>query len=134
MPTTRTKRTRDRAMGAGGVTEDAYEFYSAGPFFGGEDFERGKTEEELKAFWLKHRAAIMDRYMEEKRARGHAGERPAWFWSDLKEPRLYINVKLADNELWNSKAKIVEPSGREADYAYLKRLGLLEAWELEGEK
>ncbi len=39
---------------------------SAGPFFEAEDYEAGKTEEELKAFWFKHRAAILTRYQAEE--------------------------------------------------------------------
>jgi hypothetical protein len=61
MPTNRTRRTRDRA-GAGGITEADYIYFTWGDFFEAEGYADGKTEEELKAFWLKHRAAIMARY------------------------------------------------------------------------
>lgn len=135
MPTTRKRISRGQVIGAGGFSEDAYQYYSSGPFFGGEDFEQGKTEEELKAFWNKHRQAIMERFMAELRlkVKGWEGHRPDRYWQDLKDsgaaPRLHLVVKLADNELYDNKK--VEPSGREADFAYLKRLGLLEDWEIE---
>jgi hypothetical protein len=38
-------------------------------------------------------------------------------------------MTLADNELYDSKK--VRPDGFEADFAYLKRLGLLVPWEME---
>jgi hypothetical protein len=48
-----------------GLSEDAYMFFSSGPFFEGEDFEARTSESERKATWLKHREAIIERYHRE---------------------------------------------------------------------
>ena len=106
MPTTRVKRTRGRAIGAGGITEIDYTYFTFGAFFDAEDYELGKTKEDLKAFWNKHRQAIMDRYLEENRLKGNGweGRRPWPFFEwDMTEPRLPVDMTLADNELYDHK-------------------------------
>ena len=65
MPTNRTRRTRGRAIGAGGLTEAAYTFFSFGPFFEGEDWGREKTEGEIEAFWKAHRREIGAKQLDE---------------------------------------------------------------------
>ena len=65
MPTTRIRRNRNRVIGAGGITEVDYIYFTFGDFFDAEDYEIGKSEEELKSFWLKHREKIMERYRRE---------------------------------------------------------------------
>ena len=109
MPTNSKRQARGRVSSAG-ITKSDYIYFSSGDFFEAENYAEGKTEEELKAFWNKHRHAIIERYLEEERLRGHKGSRPWAFWQwDQTEPRLPL----------------------ETDYAYLKRLGLLESWEIE---
>jgi hypothetical protein len=115
-----------------GITEDAYQYYSSGPFFGGEDFEKGKTEEELKAFWNKHRQAIMDRCLEENRAKGRVGNRPPAFWDyDMPEPQRETPPREFEaQQVWNHATS--EYGWFESDFDYLKRLNLLQDWELKG--
>jgi len=62
MPTNRIRRTRCRATWGDGITEAEYIFFTWGDFFEAEDFAKGKTEDELFALWLKHRAAILERF------------------------------------------------------------------------
>jgi hypothetical protein len=132
MATNRKRLPRGR-LSSSGITETDYLYFAFGPFFDAEDYEVGKSEEELKAFWMKHRKAILERYSERNRLKGKGWEgcRPRYFWAELTEPRLPVDMTLVDNELWNLKK--VGFDGLEADYAYLKRLGLLEPWELEAE-
>jgi hypothetical protein len=118
--------------GAEGVSEDAYEYYTFGPFFDGEDWAKNKTPDELQAFWNKHRQAIMDRYLADMRRRGWAGHRPDHFWSDLKEPRLKTGTR-EYYKTWPDREKYIADVF-ETDYEFLKRLGLLEPWELESKK
>lgn len=117
-------------MSAGGITEADFIYFTCGSFFDAEDYEVGKTKEELKAFWKKHREAILERYFSDRR---HAGQRPWPFWEwEMPEERR----KVGTQEYWGcwgkdgppKKAKILDVF--ESDEAYLKRLGLLEEWEL----
>jgi hypothetical protein len=129
MPANRVRRPRQR-VGIDGLTENAYQFYASGDFFGGEIFAEGKTEEELLAFWNKHREAIMARYLTELRAKGTSwfGSRPDYFFKELSAPRLPMSMDLASNQLYDRRK--VACDGLEADFFYLQRLGLLEDWEL----
>jgi len=129
MPTTRRRLPRGR-MSAGGITETDFIYFTWGSFFDAEDYEQGKTKDELKAFWKKHRAAILERYCFGGR---HAGQRPWPFWEwEMPEPRL----KVGTQEYWGPWTKNGPPKKAEIldvmedDEAYLKRVGLLEEWEL----
>jgi len=64
MATNRTRRTRTQGK-RGGISEADYIYFSAGPFFEAENYEDGKSEEELRAFWLEHREAIIERHHHE---------------------------------------------------------------------
>lgn len=66
MPTTR-RRTSRLQVSTAGLTEADYTYFTFGDFFEAEGYEDGKTEEELKAFWEKHREAILRRYHRENR-------------------------------------------------------------------
>ena len=133
MPTTKFRKSR-KPVNAQGLSEAAYEFFTFGDFFDGEIWAQGKTESEISAFWKAHRQAIMARYMAENRARGPGweGRRPEYFWKELTEPRLPVDMTLRDDELYDVKK--VGYDGLEADYAFLKRLNLLEDWELENQE
>lgn len=135
MPTSRTRRNRARAVGPGGISEADYIYFTSGDFFEAEGYEDGKSEEELKIFWLRHREAILKRNLEENRARGWKAERPWYFWKvDMVEPRLKTPPgEFEANKVWDhQKGKY---DWVESDFEYLKRLNLLEDWELEqGEK
>lgn len=123
-------RKEIQKRGAGGLTERDYTYFSFGDFFEAENYADGKSEGELKAFWNKNKRAIMKRFMNENCLRGHKGRRPWPYWKwDMTEPRLPVDMRLADNELYDNTK--VGSDGFEADYAYLKRLGLLETWEME---
>ena len=133
MPTTRTRRSRNRTS-AGGISESDFVFYTMGSFFEAEGYADNKTEGELKAFWKAHREAILDRYFEEIRLKGPGwhGCRPWPYWKwDMTAPRLLVpeDMRFGPNGLYDYRK--ANPDGLEGDYAFLKRLGLLEEWELE---
>lgn len=128
MPTNRGRRKRTQST-SGGITEADYIYFTCGAFFDAENYGDGKTQDELRAFWKTHRAAIMQRYLAQEKSRLHLGHRPwpIWEW-ELMEPRLktaareYTSVKV-----WNRQAKVYD--WVETDIEYLARLGLLEPWE-----
>ncbi len=128
MGTNRTRRTRKSITGPNGLTEAIYQYFSHGTFFEAEGFDEDKTEEELSELWLQHQDQILARFMEESRKFFLKGRRPrAYFERTLTEPRLFIGK----SEGIYINPMIVNYDGFEGDYAYLKRLGLLEPWELE---
>ncbi|MCX5839411.1 MAG: hypothetical protein NTW71_12995 [Deltaproteobacteria bacterium] len=131
MPTNRTRKTRSRVIGAGGLSEPAYEYFAFGDFFDGEEWMKERTPEEIDNFWKAHRTEILQRYSEENRRKGPGweGRRPDFFWKELTEPRLHVDLTLRDDELYDTMK--VRHDGLEADFAYLKRLNLLEPWEKE---
>lgn len=70
MPTNRTKRTRDRS-GKDGLTESTFSFF----WWNGtilNAWGEGKTPEEIRSFWKKHRREILTRFIEKNRLRGGA--------------------------------------------------------------
>ena len=128
MPTKRSRLSRGRIL-SGGLSQADFIFFTWGPFFEAENYAEGKTDEELKGFWLRHRDAIMERYLERNRKQGRKGCRCWSFWRwDIVEPRLPADMRLASNELYDLK-KVRPGDGLEADFAYLRRLKLLEDWE-----
>ncbi len=139
MPTTRRRRSR-RPMTISGLTEVCYHYLAFGDYFEGEGFADDKSEVQLLALWRQHREAILTRYSEENRKRGKwfAGRRPWFFWEhDCHAPRLTVtDLSPADREMkrWgHSNPYVFRFDGTEADLPYLKRLGLLEPWEIEAE-
>lgn len=132
MPTNRMRIARGR-ISAGGIPEAAYEFFSFGPFFDGEAWAAGQTEEELHDFWKRHRSAIMQRFLEELRQKGPGFEarRPEYFWRELTEPRL-VTGKREFYRPWPDK-ELHTTDVLETDFQILKRLNLLEPWELKSD-
>lgn len=130
MPTTRVKRTRGRVSSAG-ITEADFIYFSWGDFFEAENYADGKTEEDLKAFWKAHRESIMTRYMEENRLKGRKAGRPWAFWDyDMSEPQRKTPPGEFDSQkVWDHQKR--DNSWVENDFDYLKRLNLLEQWEIE---
>lgn len=130
MPTTR-RRLNRTLRNADGISEADYVYFTWGDFFEAQGYKEGKAEAELKTFWRAHRQAIMDRYFREGR---HAGQRPWPFWEwEMPEPRL----KVGTHEYWGPWTKDGPPKEPEIldvfedDEVYLRRVGLLENWELE---
>lgn len=70
MATNRHRRSRNRAT-VNGIAEDAHAFFSTGPFFSGERFERETTEAERKEIWQRHRQQIIDRFRAERPELSH---------------------------------------------------------------
>jgi hypothetical protein len=106
-----------------------YLFFSFGNFFEAEDFADGKSPAELQAVWRQHRAAILERYLAEHRARGWPGCRPDYFWGELTEPRRTTAPgKYPSQRVWDRQRHVYD--WVEDDLEYLRRLGLLEPWEL----
>ena len=129
MPSTRTRRTRGRAVGPDGFDEVTYQFFACGPFFDAEDFADGLSKAELQTIWRTHRAAILSRYMAEHRDRGWPGCRPDMFWEELTEPRLATPEREYESRrVWDRRRRVFDWC--ETDIEYLRRLTLLEEWEL----
>lgn len=128
MPTTRVRRNRERA-GAGGITEADYIYFTAGDFFEAENYEDGKNEADLKVFWEKHRDVITDRFFRENKNKG-CGLRPWSFWRwDMPEPQQKTSAGEFDStRVWDHQRKVYD--WVENDIEFLRRLGLLEPWEL----
>lgn len=134
MPSNRTRKTRGR-VGADGLTNDAYIYFKWSGTIGN-SFNAGKTESEILAFWKTHRTAIMARYLEEKRLKGDRdGKRPFFYFAELelKKPR-----RKTGTEKWigpvrsDGGDRTIIDDVFESDFRYLKRLGLLEPWEVGG--
>ena len=134
MPTNRTRKTRGR-IGADGLSNDAFVFFKwHGTISNG--FSDGKTPDEILAFWREHRVEILARYLAENRLRGRAGMRPSFYFEELerKQPR-----RKTGKEKWIGPVRIgggdrtIIDDVFETDFQYLKRLDLLEKWELAGE-
>ena len=134
MTTNRTRRTRGR-IGADGLTNDAYIFYKWGGTFQN-SFSHGKSKDEIMAFWEKYRDVIMQRYFDEAKRRGPgwASRRPSFYFNELeaKHPR-----RITGKNEWigpmrpDGGDRTIIDDVYESNFQYLKRLGLLEAWELE---
>lgn len=128
MPTTRTKKTRGRVTEAGGITHADYIYFTWGAFFDAENYENGKTKEEIRAFWKKNRAAIMAAYLEKNKEKKLKGDRPWPFWEwEAPEPRRKIGKRSYYTPYPDQKEYYADVY--EDDFDYLKRLGLLEPWE-----
>ncbi len=132
MPTNRTKRTRDRVIGAAGLTEAALSYFWWEGTIPNNAWAKGKTEAEILSFWKIHRRAILDWYIEKNRLRkGEPGKRPEFFWEELKATRKKIG-KLGYFKPWTSTGPDLKEYFEiiyEEDYDFLKRLNLLEGWE-----
>jgi hypothetical protein len=132
MPTNRTKRTRDRA-GAAGLTESALSyFWWNGTIYS--EWRNGKSETEVLKFWQKNRKEILEWFIEKNRQRkGDPGKRPEYFWDEITEPRR----KTGTEKYWPSWGPDGPPKKEEieiiyeTDYQFLKRLNLLQGWELD---
>jgi hypothetical protein len=136
MPTNRTRRTRGR-IGADGLSEHAYIFFKwSGTLSNG--FADGKTKDEILAFWREHREAILSRYLVDMRQKGPgwAGKRPLFYFFELemKKPRRKTGTKQWIGPVRSDgKDRTIIDDVFETDFQYLKRLGLLEPWEVEAE-
>ena len=131
----RPKKAIERRTGTG-LTESALSWF----WWGGtipNAWGQGKTPEEIRAFWRKHRREILTLFIEKNRLRGgHPGHRPEQFWEELEaqEPR-----RKTGREKWIGPVRIgggirtIVDDVFETDFEYLKRLDLLEKWELAGE-
>jgi hypothetical protein len=120
-----------------GLTEGALSFFWWGGTLGvGQGFEwrKGKSESEVLEFWKKHRKGILTWYVEKCRLRKMApGRRPNQFWDEITEPRRKTGVE----KWWGPHTKDGPPKKQETeiiyetDYQFLKRLNLLQGWELD---
>jgi hypothetical protein len=131
MPSNRKRIARGRT-GRNGITEVDYFFYSWGPYFEAEDYEKDKTEDGIKSFWNKHREMIMERYLNKIQPKGKdwACCRPwAWWkWSMPESQQPIQSGALPSLKNWDHRKN--EFAWIENDRQYLKRLSLLEPWEL----
>lgn len=128
MPRKPTKK-KNRGDGAG-FSEVDYLFYVYGPYFEAENYADNKSEEELRAFWRKHERPMLARYMTECRSRNHACQRPtSWWAASMPEPQRKIEPGEFDaQQNWDHQRHCYD--WVESDAEYLKRLGLLEPWEI----
>jgi hypothetical protein len=134
MPTNRRRLSRSWGGVAEGLSEAAYEFYTFGPFFDGEEWAAVKAEAELDAFWKAHREAIMSRFLKDLRLKGVGweGNRPDFFWREIKEKRRKTGTREYFKP-WGDREKHYADVF-ETDFEFLKRLNLLESWELNAHK
>ena len=142
MPTNRFRRLRPR-IGDAGVTEAMYVFFKwAGTlsndygirFFDLPDPERGEA---ICAEWQKHRAVLIARYAAEMRDRGQVGRRLRHHVEELEaqHPRRKTGTARWIGPVRSDGGdRMVTETVYETDLQYLKRLGLLEPWELQGSK
>lgn len=117
-----------------GVSEEVLSFFWWGGTISNE-WAKGKTFEEEWAFWQEHRGEILNWYIAKVRRLGwDPGRRPSFFWYEL-EPQhkrrrrgwhTWIGPMRADGG-----DRIIKEPKFESNYQYLKRLGLLEGWEIE---
>ena len=126
------RRSRGRTLGAGGFTDMDYCYFATGAFFEAENYEVGKTKAEICTFWFSHRAALLARFLEENRAKGPGwgGLRPWPFWElEPRAPRRKTAPKEYESQkVWDRRRRCY--AWVERDIEYLRRLGLLEPWEL----
>jgi hypothetical protein len=135
MTTNRTRRTRGR-IGFEGLTNEAYIFFKWNGTIAN-DFSDGKTESEILAFWNQHRDAIMTRYLDEMEQRkDFSGKRPSFYFYEMekKKPRRKTGThKWIGPVRSDGGDRTIIDDVFETDFQYLKRLGLLEPWELAAE-
>jgi len=133
MPTNRRRLPRAR-IGADGLSNDAYIYFKWSGTISTE-WSKDKTEEEIISFWKANKAAIMARYLEEMRLKSDfSGRRPSFYFDELEEKR--PRRKTGTEKWWgpqqsDGQSHEMTDDVYESDYRYLKRLGLLEKWELE---
>jgi hypothetical protein len=134
MATNRTRRTRDRVIGSGGLTESALSYF----WWGGtisNDWAKGKTFDEIMVFWKEHREAIIKWYIEKNHSRnGEPRKRPSFLWYELelqkKGRRKTGTHKWVGPVRGDGGDRTITDDVFESDLRYLKRLGLpLEEWE-----
>jgi hypothetical protein len=129
MPTTRRRISRGRSR-AGELSDIDFLYFTWGDFFEAEDYADEKSEEELRAFWDKNKKAILKRFIGENHKKNFKGVRPWPFWKwDMPEPQREISPGDDPQKVWNHQLNIY--GYFEDDFTYLKRLNLLEVWELE---
>jgi hypothetical protein len=129
MATNRTRRKRKGTRTVGDFLDDGSEF--ARMLDGGSNW----TDDEAAAFWEANKKEIMTLFMQRAEAEGRPGKRPDDYMHELAEtrPRLITRETEYYGPWHNGPPK--KPTMcpvYETDYEYLKRLGLLVAWELEG--
>jgi len=134
MPTTRMRAIRTRVGPGYMLTDIALRyFWWEGTITN--EWAKGKSESEIKAFWKKHRQAILDWFIERNRQRnGEPGRRPSFFWDEIKAKRRKTRKSEGYFKPWTKDGpdlKEYRDPVYETDYQFLKRLGLLEGWEKE---
>ena len=137
MPTNRSRRTRTR-IGPEGLSNQAYVYYKWSGTIGN-GFSDGKTQEEILEFWREHRDEIMKLYLEDLKKKGAGWEsmRPRFYFNELEEkrPRRKTGKKKWIGPVRSDDGdRTIIDDKFETDFQYLKRLGLLEPWELELKK
>ena len=130
MPTNRT--TRKRGRGGAGLSESAKSFFWWNGLIYNE-WVKGKSETEVLKFWQKNRLEILEWFIERNRQnKGEPGKRPEMFWQEITEERRKTGV-----EKWfgpvsaDGKSREQVDDVFESDYQFLKRLNLLQGWELD---
>lgn len=98
--------------------------------------QRKISEEAARAYWRTHREDILKLLIEEAREKGWPAVRPEFFWQDLKCGD-YRRKRIGTDHYYGCMQKdrrtipIIHEARYETNFAFLKRLGLLEPWELE---
>ena len=94
------------------------------------------TPESSTAFWSKYKDEILSVYLEQNRQKGCPGLRPDIYFAELAEenPRQIIIKKRFGPMSPSGEIPVLYDEDSETDFDYLKRLGLLEPWEMEAQK
>lgn len=93
-----------------------------------------KDKKLVKEIWYMHKPEVMRIWRSDPK--GNAGHRPKFWWiAESTEPKLRISFrkykKLTGYKPLRKHKGIPDPKCQETDRAYLKRLKLLEDWEIE---
>ena len=141
VPTNRKRIARGRKGARNQVTDAALSYFHwngtlhVGPVY---EWAQERTEAEIRAFWDEHRVEILSAYIEKNQIqKGEPGKRPQAFWNELSQAgkrRKKTGTEKFQGPM--TKDGLPEPETLgvyESNYRFLKRLRLLEPWELEGE-
>jgi len=134
MPSNRKRRSRARSA-SGGVPENIFRAFCSGlpPLLAGMlDVFAGMTDEEVKAIWKKYRKAVLERDLEQNREMKLPGERPwpVWQW-EITEKRRKAGTTTYIGPVNGTKSREITEDVYETNFELLKRLNMLEDWELE---
>jgi hypothetical protein len=135
LPTNRSKKQRKRTAGTAEISEAARYFRLLHLMPKTSPWAAGKSKQEIRDFWKKHRAEILREDDRQRQALGKPFRRPSIYMDEIERehPRRQVGTETWWGP-WTAAGAPTEPETDavyEDDRDYLKRLGLLAGWELE---